>query len=201
MARFRTPRSPVAAPYALSASASQVLVVPPELVVPFLDQLERLGVVVGGRLVVEGERGGVGAPHIDRGIGKPLLLDQLLGSVDRAARRLDPLHRIVEEFARRHDRALADGAVGGVGQPDDLGIVGLQRIALGDHRLQLAGLGVEQLFQLGRILRDFRRAERAQHAVERVERHAVLGGDRLHLHAVEVGQARRWSAAIAAARR
>ena len=35
----------------------EVLVVPAELVVPFLDQIEGLGVVVGGGQVVEGERG------------------------------------------------------------------------------------------------------------------------------------------------
>ena len=89
---------------------------------------------------------------------------------------------------RSDDRTLADRPVGGVRQPLDLGIVGPQRIAFGEHFLQTVGLGVEQLFELGGVFGNFLGAEGAQHAIERVERHAVLGRDRLDLCAVEVGQ-------------
>ena len=119
----------------------EVLVVPGQPLVPLLDQIEGLRVVVRGGVVVEGEGGGGGALGVDGGVGDALLLHRFLGRVDGAAGGFDPDDGVVEEGAGGDDGALFDGALGGARQSGDLGIVGAQRVALGDEAAQPAGLG------------------------------------------------------------
>lgn len=83
---------------------------------------------------------------------------------------------------------MCNGALGGSGQSLQLRIVGRKRGALIHHALEFVGLALQQLGQFVWIIRRLGIAERAKHAVKRVQRHAVGGSDCFNLPALKARQ-------------
>ena len=163
------------------------LVFPCEFVVPTLDTSECLCVVVGSRPVVERDLVRSGTAGIDIGVLDQACLEVCFRLLSRWLQFLDPCLGLFVQAKRGRQCALAHRLVGKPRKSNDLRVGALQGLAFCQQLLQTLRLGAQHLVQLRRV-RGRVVAQRLEHAVERVHRHAAVRSDRLDLPAVGVGQ-------------